>query len=169
MCCCVMFNLFYIYFFIEEMGHKYKALLRNLPTRHIIINVDQQRGIKDLLIRLRNLDVVNFFIIGNLTTIKNVLDMANINKYFNKKFAWHVITQVCNIFLFAILSFFFWNVEIFLIKYQLIKMLIYKKNYPIHLPWEKLYQNNNKINLKALLVEIIESYCSCLLIFYNNK
>ncbi|XP_054258118.1 ionotropic receptor 25a-like [Macrosteles quadrilineatus] len=76
-----------------EMDHKYKALLRNLATRHIIIRVEEPKAIKEQLIRLRNLDIVNFFILGNLTTIKNVLDMANVNKYFNKKFAWHAITE----------------------------------------------------------------------------
>uniref|UniRef100_A0A1B6MPB2 Ionotropic glutamate receptor L-glutamate and glycine-binding domain-containing protein n=1 Tax=Graphocephala atropunctata TaxID=36148 RepID=A0A1B6MPB2_9HEMI len=76
-----------------EMDHKYKALLRNLPTRHILIRVEEPKAIKEQLIRLRNLDIVNFFILGNLTTIKNVLDMANINRYFNRKFAWHAITE----------------------------------------------------------------------------
>ncbi|KAG8281110.1 hypothetical protein J6590_065156 [Homalodisca vitripennis] len=76
-----------------EMDHKYKALLRNLPTRHILVRVEEPKAIKEQLIRLRNLDIVNFFILGNLTTIKSVLDMANVNRYFNKKFAWHAITQ----------------------------------------------------------------------------
>lgn len=81
--------------FFPEMDHKYKSLLRNLPTRHIIVRVNET-SIKEQLIRLRNLEIVNFFILGNLTTIKNVLEMANINKYFDRKFAWHVITQVGN-------------------------------------------------------------------------
>lgn len=78
------------------MDHKYKSLLRNLPTRHIIVRVNET-SIKEQLVRLRNLEIVNFFILGNITTIKNVLEMANINKYFDRKFAWHVITQVGNI------------------------------------------------------------------------
>lgn len=42
---------------------------------------------------MKDLDVVNFFILGRLGTIKNVLDAATANKFFGKKFAWFAITQ----------------------------------------------------------------------------
>lgn len=75
------------------MDHKYKSLLQNIPTRHVISAVEDSRSIKKQLTRMRDLDVVNFFILGRLSTIKVVLDAANINKYFGRKFAWHAITQ----------------------------------------------------------------------------
>ncbi|KAL0269510.1 UNVERIFIED_CONTAM: hypothetical protein PYX00_007214 [Menopon gallinae] len=75
------------------MDHKYKSLLQNIPTRHVISAIEDTRSIKRHLTKMRDLDVVNFFILGRLSTIKVVLDNANINKYFGKKFAWHAITQ----------------------------------------------------------------------------
>jgi ionotropic glutamate receptor len=76
------------------MDHKYKSLLRDVPTRHIITQVDDAKSAKQQLVRFRELDIVNFFILGRLSTIKTVLDSGNVNKYFGKKFAWHAITQV---------------------------------------------------------------------------
>ena len=78
------------------MDHKYKSLLQNVPTRHLIAAVEDPRNVKRQLTRLRELDIVNFFILGRLATIKNVLDAANANKYFGRKFAWFAITQVWN-------------------------------------------------------------------------
>lgn len=56
------------------MDHKYKALLQNIPTRHVITAivatpVDRAQQIE----KLRNLDINNFFILGSLTSIKEVL------------------------------------------------------------------------------------------------
>ncbi|KAJ1526273.1 hypothetical protein ONE63_009427 [Megalurothrips usitatus] len=75
------------------MDHKYKSLLQNVPTRHLIAAVEDVRNIKRQLTRLRELDIVNFFVLGRLATLKNVLDAANANKYFGRKFAWFAITQ----------------------------------------------------------------------------
>ncbi|XP_050546759.1 ionotropic receptor 25a [Daktulosphaira vitifoliae] len=75
------------------MDHKYKSLLQNIPTRHIIAAIDDIASIKLHLTRFRDVDIVNFFVLGKLSTIKTVLDHANSNKLFGRKYAWHVITQ----------------------------------------------------------------------------
>ncbi|KAE8573967.1 ionotropic receptor 25a [Halyomorpha halys] len=76
-----------------EMEYKYKSLLINMATRHIIVHVHNADSIENQLMRFRNLDIVNFFILGGLSTIKMALDTASKKQYFGKKFAWHVITQ----------------------------------------------------------------------------
>lgn len=76
------------------MDHKYKSLLQNIPTRHIIASIDDMTSIKLHLTRFRDVDIVNFFVLGKLSIIKSVLDHANSNKLFGRKYAWHVITQV---------------------------------------------------------------------------
>lgn len=56
------------------MDHKYKALLQNIPTRHVItaiMNEESERS--EQIQKLRNLDINNFFILGSLTSIKSVL------------------------------------------------------------------------------------------------
>lgn len=74
------------------MDHKYKALLQNLPTRHVITAVAKNKDLKEQLDKLRNLDIVNFFILGSLASIKSVLEAAR-KEYFERNFAWHAITQ----------------------------------------------------------------------------
>jgi ionotropic glutamate receptor len=80
-------------FVISVMDHKYKSLLQNIPTRHMIVKADQENGEAQLK-RLRERDIFNYFIIGRLTTITNVLDSADANDYFQRQFAWHGITAV---------------------------------------------------------------------------
>ncbi|CAK1585204.1 unnamed protein product [Parnassius mnemosyne] len=76
------------------MDHKYKSLLQNIPTRHVITPVKSfsKDEIKTQLRSLRELDIVNFFIIGSLRTIKNVLDSADENQYFGRKTAWFALS-----------------------------------------------------------------------------
>lgn len=100
------------------MDHKYKSLLQNIPTRHLITAVDEAGGLKKQLTKMRDLDVVNFFILGRLATIKTVLDAATAIKFFGKKFAWFVITQVC-LTLHALPIYFFSVVEIAHIQYYM--------------------------------------------------
>lgn len=57
------------------MDHKFKSLLQNVATRHVIAPVDDI-DIKQQLQKLRELDIVNFFVLGSITTIKNVLGMG---------------------------------------------------------------------------------------------
>ena len=56
------------------VDHKYKALLQNIPTRHVITAIaqgDKERA--DQLTKLRNLDINNYFILGTLDSVKKVL------------------------------------------------------------------------------------------------
>ncbi|EAA13931.5 AGAP010272-PA, partial [Anopheles gambiae str. PEST] len=83
------------------MDHKYKALLQNIPTRHVITTIADDRDRASQIEKLRNLDINNFFILGSLASIKQVLESAK-NEYFERNFAWHVITQeqkdlTCNV------------------------------------------------------------------------
>ncbi|XP_077296416.1 ionotropic receptor 25a isoform X2 [Arctopsyche grandis] len=77
------------------MDHKYKSLLQNIPTRHVISPVKSTSidEIKSQLTSLRQLDIVNFFILGSLTTITNVLDAADLNNFFGRKYSWYALTQ----------------------------------------------------------------------------
>ncbi|XP_050303158.1 ionotropic receptor 25a isoform X2 [Anthonomus grandis grandis] len=76
------------------MDHKYKALLQNVATRHLIdeINSDLSK-VPDQLEDLVKLDLKNFFVLGSLETIKNVLEAAEKKNLFNRMYAWHVITM----------------------------------------------------------------------------
>lgn len=81
--------------FVTVMEHKYKSLLRNVPTRHILIEINDIKSVKNHLIRLKDMDIVNYFIVGHLsTTIKSVLEIADSNNFVGKTFAWQAITQV---------------------------------------------------------------------------
>lgn len=73
------------------MDHKYKSLLQNVATRHVITPIKE--NIHEQLQSLYKLDIVNFFILGSLKNIKKVLDGADSVQFFNRKFAWHAITQ----------------------------------------------------------------------------
>ncbi|CAH0399704.1 unnamed protein product [Chilo suppressalis] len=79
---------------IFVMDHKYKSLLQNIPTRHVITPVKSfnKDEIKTQLRSLRELDIVNFFVVGSLRTIKNVLDAADDNQYFGRKTAWFALS-----------------------------------------------------------------------------
>lgn len=56
------------------MEHKYKALLQNIQTRHVITTVAKgERERSEQILKLRNLDMNNFFILGSLRTISQVL------------------------------------------------------------------------------------------------
>ena len=78
------------------MDHKYKSLLQNIPTRHMIVKADLKSS-KSQLEKLRSRDIFNYFIVGRLTTIKKVLSAAEMNKYFDRQFAWHGITLVSSL------------------------------------------------------------------------
>ncbi|XP_037037565.1 ionotropic receptor 25a [Bradysia coprophila] len=74
------------------MDHKYKALLQNIPTRHVITAIAEEADRRQQIEKLRNLDINNFFVLGSLSSIKAVLESAP-KEYFERNFAWHVITQ----------------------------------------------------------------------------
>ncbi|XP_031634040.1 ionotropic receptor 25a-like [Contarinia nasturtii] len=70
------------------MDHKYKKLLEKLPVRHIIAEFSSAEQIAIL----RKLDITNFFVLGKLESIKMVFETVPAD-YFERNFAWHVITQ----------------------------------------------------------------------------
>ncbi|XP_045532788.1 ionotropic receptor 25a-like [Pieris brassicae] len=84
----VIFDDFFV------MDHKYKSLLFNIPTRHLItpLNSFSKDDIKTQLQSLRELGITNFFVIGSLPTIKKVLNAANEKEYFGRKTAWFALT-----------------------------------------------------------------------------
>lgn len=55
------------------MDHKYKALLQNIPTRHVITAIAKPADRQQQIAKLRNLDINNFFILGSLQLIRDVL------------------------------------------------------------------------------------------------
>lgn len=55
------------------MDHKYKALLQNIPTRHVITAIAKPADRPQQIAKLRNLDINNFFILGSLHSIRDVL------------------------------------------------------------------------------------------------
>lgn len=56
------------------VDHKYKALLQNIPTRHVITAIASSKtAITEQIIKLRNLDINNYFILGKIDSIKSVL------------------------------------------------------------------------------------------------
>lgn len=56
------------------VDHKYKALLQNIPTRHVITAIAATKtAITEQIVKLRNLDINNYFILGKLESIKLVL------------------------------------------------------------------------------------------------
>lgn len=61
------------------MDHKYKSLLQNIQTRHVITAIakDGKREREEQIEKLRNLDINNFFILGNLQSIRMVLGKLN--------------------------------------------------------------------------------------------
>ncbi|XP_066155907.1 ionotropic receptor 25a-like isoform X1 [Euwallacea fornicatus] len=76
------------------MDHKYKALLQNVATRHLIDEINQDPSkIPEQLDSLVKLDLKNFFVLGDLHTIQTVLEAADLKKLFNRMYAWHVMTK----------------------------------------------------------------------------
>ncbi|KAF5269354.1 hypothetical protein FQA39_LY08746 [Lamprigera yunnana] len=75
------------------MDHKYKSLLQNIATRHVVSQIPDPPKIKEHVEKLRRLDILNFFVLGSLKTIKTVLEAADSLDYFTRKFAWHLFTQ----------------------------------------------------------------------------
>lgn len=55
------------------MDHKYKALMQNIPLRHIIYPIAAPPDRTQQIAQLRNLDINNFLILGSSTSIRDVL------------------------------------------------------------------------------------------------
>lgn len=75
---------------------KTESLLQNISVRQLYVKVDEMSELGSTMLELRALDIFNYFVLGSLSTIKNVLDSADCSLYYEKKFAWFVVTQVCN-------------------------------------------------------------------------
>lgn len=75
------------------MNHKYKSLLLNVPTRHVIndlqISIDL---IKEQLTRLRDLDIVNYFLLGDEKSIDTVLNITESLSFTGRKYGWFILT-----------------------------------------------------------------------------
>lgn len=68
-----------IYVCLAVMDHKYKALLQNIPTRHVITAIAVEADRAKQIENLRNLDINNFFVLGTFTSIKAVLGKYETN------------------------------------------------------------------------------------------
>ncbi|CAD6204011.1 GSCOCT00009832001.2-RA-CDS, partial [Cotesia congregata] len=56
----------------------YKGLLQNISSRHIVVQAEADNSdIEQQLDRIRDLDVVNYFVLGNESTLNNYLDVAD--------------------------------------------------------------------------------------------
>ncbi|XP_050463521.1 ionotropic receptor 25a [Cataglyphis hispanica] len=75
------------------MNHKYKSLLLNVPTRHVISSLQNSTElVMKQLSRLRNLDVVNYFLMGDEKSIDMVLDAGMSLSFTGRKYAWFVLS-----------------------------------------------------------------------------
>lgn len=75
------------------MNHKYKSLLLNVPTRHVIneldISIDK---VKRQLVQLRDLDVVNYLLLGETNSVKVALDAGERLGFTGRKYGWFIIS-----------------------------------------------------------------------------
>ncbi|XP_020709243.2 ionotropic receptor 25a-like [Athalia rosae] len=75
------------------MDHKYKSLLQKVPVRHVIVKAKEAGSqMTKQLSKLRNLDIVNFFVLGGPETLRAALDAAQALNFTGRKFAWHGLT-----------------------------------------------------------------------------
>ncbi|XP_025153353.1 ionotropic receptor 25a isoform X1 [Harpegnathos saltator] len=75
------------------MNHKYKSLLLNVPTRHVINEMETTTdGVRLQLSGLRDLDVVNYFLLGTSDSVNIVLDSGESLSFTGNKYGWFVLT-----------------------------------------------------------------------------
>ncbi|XP_068084209.1 ionotropic receptor 25a [Anabrus simplex] len=75
------------------MDHKYKSLLQNVPTRHVINQIaPTEDKLREQLLRYEKLEVFSYFIVGTINTITRVLNMGSELGYLGEKYAWYTIT-----------------------------------------------------------------------------
>ncbi|KAK9293469.1 hypothetical protein QLX08_011592 [Tetragonisca angustula] len=75
------------------MDHKYKSLLLNVATRHVINEIDLETAeMKAQLSTLRDLDIVNYFVLGDENVINAALEIAEASNFTGKKFGWFLLT-----------------------------------------------------------------------------
>nr|QHN69175.1 ionotropic receptor 6 [Sirex noctilio] len=84
----ILFDDFFI------MDHKYKSLLQNVPTRHVIVRAKEPgTELVGQLSRLRDLDIVNFFVLGEQDTLTATLNAAQALNFTGRKYAWYALTS----------------------------------------------------------------------------
>ncbi|XP_049863686.1 ionotropic receptor 25a isoform X2 [Schistocerca gregaria] len=74
------------------MDHKYKSLLQNVPTRHII-NEIKFKNIGEQLSTFKQREVFNYFILGRMDTVNKVLEAAADKEFYGRQFGWYAVTQ----------------------------------------------------------------------------
>ncbi|XP_031786896.1 ionotropic receptor 25a isoform X2 [Nasonia vitripennis] len=93
---CSNFNISNAAILFDEnfvMDHKYKSLLLNVPTRHVIVPAEPAGApLQKQISKLRDLDIVNFFILGSESTISSALIEANNLNFTGHKYGWFGIT-----------------------------------------------------------------------------
>ncbi|XP_077522313.1 ionotropic receptor 25a [Amblyomma americanum] len=76
------------------IDHKYARLLENIPTRHIMREVDgTEDDFRKKAELIHSTDVSNFFILGRAETLNEALKLAHRNKWNNWQFAWFLISR----------------------------------------------------------------------------
>lgn len=75
------------------MDHKYKSLLLNVPTRHVIVrSKTNDLEIDSQLTRLRDLDIVNYFILGDENILTQTLNIGESKNFTGRKYGWYAFT-----------------------------------------------------------------------------
>lgn len=83
-----------------EMYHKYKSLLQNMPTRHLLTKLEVgAEAIRRQVDRLVHVDITNFFIAASPNEISSVLaeasdPMMRDGPYFSDEYAWYSMSMV---------------------------------------------------------------------------
>ncbi|ODM93591.1 Glutamate receptor ionotropic, kainate 2 [Orchesella cincta] len=82
-----------------EMYHKYKSLLQNMPTRHLLTKLETTTTkLRKQIDRLVHVDIVNYFIAASPNEISGVLaeasdpDMKD-GPYFSDEYAWYSMSM----------------------------------------------------------------------------
>jgi len=87
------------------MYHKYKSLLQNMPTRHLLTKTLREPSkLYEQIEKLVHVDIVNFFVAGTSKQVTEVLKQAtNPNAkggpYFSDEFAWYSMSLVRHTYL----------------------------------------------------------------------
>ena len=79
------------------MDYKYRHLLLNVPTRHIIQMIKDTGSDAEMRMQLENLankNLNNFFILGSTETISKYMSLGQRMNLIGAKYAWYGLTLV---------------------------------------------------------------------------
>ena len=79
------------------MDYKYRHLLLNIPTRHIIQMIKDTGSDSEMRMQLENLankNLNNFFILGSTETISKYMSLGQRMNLIGSKYAWYGLTLV---------------------------------------------------------------------------